>query len=542
MNPADGSGNGQPKIGVYVCHCGTNIAGIVDVEAVRAYAEGLPGVTVARAYKYMCSDPGQELIKEDIRANGLERVVVASCSPTLHEATFRRATAEGGLNSYYFQMVNIREQDSWVHTDKAEATRKAQDLVRAAVHRVRFHKPLERSAGFDQPGRDGGGRRHRRHPRRPDHGQRRQARLPGGARAVDRRAHGPVRQDVPHPRLCRLHPDTQDDRGAVQPQHHPVDNGGGRQGRRLRGQLHGDGAPQAPVHRRGRLRGVPGVHRGVRLCAGQDARRIQPWPEHAQAGLHSLSAGGAAAGGHRPGRLHRVQVRPLQEDVRGGLRRPQRHRLHPDRDVRHRRSRVGDPGHRLQDVRPKADPGIRVRGLPERVHRHGDRAAGELVGAHRGARHPARRADAADRGHPPLHRQPGRQHERVLLPRVLHVLPEAGPPGQGEDRGRDLQLLHRHPGRREGHGGVLQPGCRGGGPLHPGQGGRRVPGGRQDREGRAPGRGHAARPGAQDPGRHGGPGHRPRAPGRCRGRAPHLQHHVCGGWLLHGAPPQARAR
>jgi heterodisulfide reductase subunit A len=145
MNPADRSGDGQPKIGVYVCHCGTNIAGTIDVEAVRAYAEGLPGVTVARAYKYMCSDPGQELIKEDIRANGLERIVVASCSPTLHEATFRRATAEGGINPYYFQMVNIREQDSWVHTDRAEATRKAEDLLRAAVYRVRFHKPLERS-------------------------------------------------------------------------------------------------------------------------------------------------------------------------------------------------------------------------------------------------------------------------------------------------------------------------------------------------------------------------------------------------------------
>jgi heterodisulfide reductase subunit A len=143
MNSAER--NGQPRIGVYVCHCGTNIAGTVDVEAVRAYAEGLPGVTVARAYKYMCSDPGQELIKEDIRAQGLERVVVASCSPTLHEATFRRATAEGGINPYFFHMVNIREQDSWVHTDKVAATIKANDLLRAAVHRVRFHKPLERS-------------------------------------------------------------------------------------------------------------------------------------------------------------------------------------------------------------------------------------------------------------------------------------------------------------------------------------------------------------------------------------------------------------
>ncbi len=145
MNRAGTNGNGQPKIGVYVCHCGTNIAATVDVEAVREYAAGLPGVTVARGYKYMCSDPGQELIKEDIRANGLDRVVVAACSPSLHEATFRRATAAGGINPYYFHMVSIREQDSWVHTDLVEATAKAKDLIRAAVHRVRFHKPLERS-------------------------------------------------------------------------------------------------------------------------------------------------------------------------------------------------------------------------------------------------------------------------------------------------------------------------------------------------------------------------------------------------------------
>jgi heterodisulfide reductase subunit A len=144
MNRADTNGNGQPRIGVYVCHCGTNISATVDVEAVRDFAEGLPGVTVARSYKYMCSDPGQELIKEDIEANDLDRIVVASCSPSLHETTFRKATAEGGLNPYYFQMVNIREQDAWVHIDTNEATIKAKDLIRAAVHRVRFHKPLER--------------------------------------------------------------------------------------------------------------------------------------------------------------------------------------------------------------------------------------------------------------------------------------------------------------------------------------------------------------------------------------------------------------
>ena len=313
MNPAAPSGNGQPKIGVYVCHCGTNIAATVDVEAVRDYAEGLPGVAVAQAYKYMCSDPGQELIKEDIRANGLDRVVVASCSPSLHEDTFRSAVGEGGLNPYFFQMVNIREHDSWVHTDMGEATGKAKDLVRAAVHRVRFHKPLERTRVPVNPAVMVVGGGIAGIHAALDRGQRRQARLPGRARAVHRRAHGPVRQDLPHPRLRRLHPHPEDDGGAQQSQHHPVDDGRGRPGRRLRGQLHGDGAPQAALHRRGRLRRLPGVHRGLRLQGGQDPRRVQPRPEQAQADLHPLPAGGAAARGHRPGGLHRVQDRKCKK-------------------------------------------------------------------------------------------------------------------------------------------------------------------------------------------------------------------------------------
>ena len=132
------------RIGVYVCHCGTNIAGTVDVRAVVEHAAAMPGVVLARDYKYMCSDPGQELVRKDIREHGLERVIVAACSPCLHEKTFRNAVAAGGLNPYYFQMVNVREHDSWVHTDRAAATQKAQDLIRAAVRRVRLHKPLER--------------------------------------------------------------------------------------------------------------------------------------------------------------------------------------------------------------------------------------------------------------------------------------------------------------------------------------------------------------------------------------------------------------
>ena len=135
---------GEVRIGLYICHCGTNIAGTIDVKAVAQYAATLPGVVVSRDYNYMCSDPGQELIKQDIRDHGLTRIVVAACSPTLHEATFRGATESGGLNPYYFQMVNVREHDSWVHSDKGAATDKAIDLIRAAVRRVRWHRPLER--------------------------------------------------------------------------------------------------------------------------------------------------------------------------------------------------------------------------------------------------------------------------------------------------------------------------------------------------------------------------------------------------------------
>lgn len=131
------------KTGVYVCHCGTNIAATVDVGAVTEFARGLHGVTVAREYTYMCSDPGQDLIKQDIEQHGLNRVVVASCSPLMHEPTFRRACAEGGMNPFFCQMANIREQCSWVVEDCGEATTKAKSLVAAAVNRVHFHQPLE---------------------------------------------------------------------------------------------------------------------------------------------------------------------------------------------------------------------------------------------------------------------------------------------------------------------------------------------------------------------------------------------------------------
>ena len=133
----------ESKTGVYVCHCGANIAGTVDVEQVTEFAKGLPSVAVARDYKFICSDPGQELIKDDIRELGIDRVVVASCSPRLHEQTFRRTLASADLNPYLFEMANIREQCSWVTEDKEVATEKAKALVSAAVRRVSYHEPLE---------------------------------------------------------------------------------------------------------------------------------------------------------------------------------------------------------------------------------------------------------------------------------------------------------------------------------------------------------------------------------------------------------------
>ena len=131
------------RIGVYVCHCGTNIAGPVDVEEVTHFAATLPGVLVARHYAYMCSDPGQELIRKDIQELEISRVVVASCSPLMHEHTFRRVCQEAGLNPFFFQMANIREQCAWVTEDSGKATAKAKSLVAAAVRRVGYHEPLQ---------------------------------------------------------------------------------------------------------------------------------------------------------------------------------------------------------------------------------------------------------------------------------------------------------------------------------------------------------------------------------------------------------------
>ena len=131
------------KVGVYICHCGTNIAGMVDVQEVTRWASEQPGVAIAREYKFMCSSLGQDLVEKDIKKYGLSRVVVAACSPHMHEKTFRGACQRAGLNPFLFEMANIRELDSWTTTDHVAATHKAKSLIKGAVERVVHHQPLD---------------------------------------------------------------------------------------------------------------------------------------------------------------------------------------------------------------------------------------------------------------------------------------------------------------------------------------------------------------------------------------------------------------
>jgi len=133
----------KPRIGVYVCQCGSNIAATVDTEAVAQFAEGLDGVVLSRVNKYTCSDPGQNTIRQDIAEHNLERVVIAACTPRMHEPTFRRTLQSAGLNPYFLEMTNIREQVSWVHAAGEAATNKAKDLISGAVERVHLHIALQ---------------------------------------------------------------------------------------------------------------------------------------------------------------------------------------------------------------------------------------------------------------------------------------------------------------------------------------------------------------------------------------------------------------
>jgi heterodisulfide reductase subunit A len=141
---AGDNGNGSMRIGVYVCHCGSNIAGVIDPPTVAEYAATLPGVVRAINAPYACADSGQSLIKEDIIKYNLNRVVVAACSVRMHEPTFRATVAEAGLNPFLMEMANIREQCTWAHGhDPAGALAKAKDLIASAVAKASFLVPLQ---------------------------------------------------------------------------------------------------------------------------------------------------------------------------------------------------------------------------------------------------------------------------------------------------------------------------------------------------------------------------------------------------------------
>ncbi len=134
----------EKRIGVYVCHCGSNIAGYMDVEKVAEYAGTLDDVVVSRHYSFMCSDPGQDMIKEDIRELGLTHVLVCSCSPTMHLRTFREACQDAGMNPFLCEMATIRELSAWVHShDQKAAAEKAMRLVADGVRRVSYRNPLQ---------------------------------------------------------------------------------------------------------------------------------------------------------------------------------------------------------------------------------------------------------------------------------------------------------------------------------------------------------------------------------------------------------------
>ncbi len=136
------------RIGVYVCDCGSNIGGVVDTEEVREYAATLPGVILSVRNKYMCADPGQKEIQKTIYENNLNRIVVASCSPSSYEPIFRQCIEGAGLNRYLLEMANIREHCSWVTEDRKAATRKAKDIVKIAVARSRWLHPQDEEQIF----------------------------------------------------------------------------------------------------------------------------------------------------------------------------------------------------------------------------------------------------------------------------------------------------------------------------------------------------------------------------------------------------------
>ena len=196
------------KIGVFVCWCGSNIAATVDVDAVAEAMKSEPNVVYSTNYQYMCSAAGQKMIQDAIHDYQLDGIVVCSCSPRMHEATFRKTAQNAGLNSYMVEIANIREQCSWIHKDKAEGTAKAIVLAKAAVAKLRNDAPLTAGTSDVTKRVSGNRRRYRGHSDRAGRGRRGLRGRYSRAAPHHRRPHGSARQDLPHAGLRGVHTDS----------------------------------------------------------------------------------------------------------------------------------------------------------------------------------------------------------------------------------------------------------------------------------------------------------------------------------------------
>ena len=258
------------KIGVFVCHCGTNIAATVDVETVAQTLGKEPGVVFATDYPYMCSQTGQQMIQDKIHELGLTGVVICSCSPRMHEQTFRKACHKAGLNDYMVEIANIREQCSWIHKDKQEATEKAIILGRAAIAKVQLNAPL--TAGTSPVTKRalviGGG-------------------IAGIQTALDIAEAGfevdivekqptiggkmtQIDKTFPTLRLRGVHFDPQNGRLRAERKNSHLRLLGGRTGGRLRRQFPRENSPQGPLCQRGRLHRLRRVHGKVSAEKGPE--------------------------------------------------------------------------------------------------------------------------------------------------------------------------------------------------------------------------------------------------------------------------------
>ncbi len=316
---------------MYVCHCGSNIAGVIDVEALADWAAELPHVALSRHYKYMCSDPGQELVKRDILEHNLNRIVVAACSPNLHEPTFRRAAENAGLNRFLVQMANIREQVAWVTDDQEAAYTKAQSHLAAAISRVAGHEPLQRQFVQIHPQAlvvGGGIAGIQAALTLADAGKdvmlvEREPSIGGHMAMFDKTF--PTLDCAaciltPKMTAVKLHPNiklltystVESVEGSV-------------------GSYHVKIRRQAAVHRREPVRGLHDVHRGLRVHPGPVSQSVRSGAGPAQAHVDPIRPGRAADPGDRSRDLPGDRARQVQEGLRGSLRRAGCDPLRPDR-------------------------------------------------------------------------------------------------------------------------------------------------------------------------------------------------------------------